>query len=197
MATEDFKAGLMPMLDAGFFLTEAQEQEQRSADMSRAYRVNLNILALVALFTGAFLVFSTQALSVIRRRSQFALLRVVGLTRRALLTQILTEGALLGALGSLLGLLLAYVIAATVLHFFGGDLGPVILLVCGRHCTWRPVRRCCFSATKSKFCDMYTVRCIHSLQLSLIYFQNVRQYNVYGFPETRKQTTRLPNTKLL
>jgi putative ABC transport system permease protein len=41
--------------------------------MSRAYRVNLTVLALVALFTGAFLRFSTQALAVIRRRSQFAL----------------------------------------------------------------------------------------------------------------------------
>jgi putative ABC transport system permease protein len=41
------------------------------------------VLALVALFTGAFLVFSTQALSVMRRRSQFALLRVLGVARPA------------------------------------------------------------------------------------------------------------------
>ena len=46
-----------------------EDQEARTANMSRAYRVNLNVLALVALFTGAFLVFSTQALSVLRRRS--------------------------------------------------------------------------------------------------------------------------------
>ena len=61
--------------------------------VSRAYRVNLTVLALVALFTGAFLVFSTQALSVIRRRSQFALLRVLGLNARQLLRQVLLEGA--------------------------------------------------------------------------------------------------------
>src|SRR5690606_33625516 len=64
------------------------DQEQRNANLSRAYRVNLTVLALVALFTGAFLVFSTQALSVMRRRSQFALLRVLGLERRALLGQV-------------------------------------------------------------------------------------------------------------
>jgi putative ABC transport system permease protein len=63
-------------------------QESRNNNMSRAYRVNLTVLALVALFTGAFLVFSTQALSVMRRRSQFALMRVLGVERRQLLRQI-------------------------------------------------------------------------------------------------------------
>ena len=86
--------------------------------MSRAYRVNLNMLALVALFTGAFLVFSTQALSVVRRRHQFALLRVLGLTRRQLLGQILLEGATLGIVGSLLGLALGYAVAAAALACF-------------------------------------------------------------------------------
>ena len=58
-----------------------QSELQRNANLSRAYRVNLNVLALVALFTGGFLVFSTQALSVVRRRAQLALLRVLGVTR--------------------------------------------------------------------------------------------------------------------
>lgn len=99
------------------------DQESRTDNMSRAYRVNLTVLALVALFTGAFLVFSTQALSVMRRRSQFALLRVLGLERRALLRQVLLEGGALGVLGSLLGVALGYLLAAAALHFFGGDLG--------------------------------------------------------------------------
>jgi putative ABC transport system permease protein len=99
------------------------DQESRNNNLSRAYRVNLTVLALVALFTGAFLVFSTQALSVLRRRSQFALLRVLGLERRALLRQILIEGGSLGVIGALLGILGGYALAAVALHFFGGDLG--------------------------------------------------------------------------
>ncbi|MES2150554.1 MAG: ABC transporter permease [Pseudomonadota bacterium] len=99
------------------------DQESRTASMSRAYRVNLTVLALVALFTGAFLVFSTQALSVIRRRGQFALLRVLGMERRQLLRQVLLEGASLGVLGALLGIGGGYALAGTALHFFGGDLG--------------------------------------------------------------------------
>jgi putative ABC transport system permease protein len=98
-------------------------QESRNNNLSRAYRVNLTVLALVALFTGAFLVFSTQALSVLRRRSQFALLRVLGLPRRLLLRQVLVEGASLGVIGALAGIAAGYGLAAAALAFFGGDLG--------------------------------------------------------------------------
>jgi len=100
-----------------------EDQESRSSGMSRAYRVNLTVLALVALFTGAFLVFSTQALSVMRRRSQFALLRVLGMERRQLLRQVLLEGASLGIVGAGLGIAGGYALAGTALHYFGGDLG--------------------------------------------------------------------------
>ena len=100
-----------------------ENQNSRNNNLSRAYRVNLTVLALVALFTGAFLVFSTQALSVIRRRGQFALLRVLGMERGQLLRQVLLEGASLGAVGAALGIAGGYAMAAVALRFFGGDLG--------------------------------------------------------------------------
>lgn len=67
--------------------------------------------------------FSSQALSVVRRRSEFALLRVIGLTRRQVLQQVLLEGGLLGAAGSLCGIGLGYLLAAATLRLFGADLG--------------------------------------------------------------------------
>ena len=99
------------------------DQDSRNNNLSRAYRVNLTVLALVALFTGAFLVFSTQALSVMRRRSQFALLRVLGMERGQLLRQVLREGAALGVVGAGLGIAAGYGLAAAALYWFGGDLG--------------------------------------------------------------------------
>ena len=120
---EALKTTLSHELGPHYLVTETRDQEARTANMSRAYRVNLNVLALVALFTGAFLVFSTQALSVIRRRSQLALLRVIGLGRGQLLRQILLEGALLGVVGALAGLAAGYAMAALALKLFGGDLG--------------------------------------------------------------------------
>ncbi len=124
-----FEAGLRADLERRFpgrFRVQQpndSDQQSRNNNLSRAYRVNLTVLALVALFTGAFLVFSTQALSVMRRRSQFALLRVLGVERRQLLRQVLVEGASLGVLGALLGVAAGYALAALALRFFGGDLG--------------------------------------------------------------------------
>ncbi len=118
-----FKSALARELQPQYLVTETEDQEERTDNMSRAYRVNLNVLALVALFTGAFLIFSTQALSVIRRRSQLALLRVIGMTRGQILRQILLEGATLGVIGSLLGVAGGYALAAAALRLFGGDLG--------------------------------------------------------------------------
>jgi len=70
-----------PALPAGVAIDRPEASLQATESVSRSYRVNLNVLALVALFTGGLLVFSTQALGVVRRRAQFALLRVLGVTR--------------------------------------------------------------------------------------------------------------------
>jgi putative ABC transport system permease protein len=104
----------------------AQRPEQateRVSNLSRAYRVNLTVLALVALFTGAFLVFSVLSLSVARRQQQFALLGVLGLSARERLRLVLAESALLGLLGSVLGVALGTALAALALGLMGGDLG--------------------------------------------------------------------------
>ena len=81
------------------------------------------MLALVAMFTGAFLVFSILALSVAQRQQQLALLAVLGLAARQRLGLVLAESALLGAVGSALGLALGTALAAIALRLFGGDLG--------------------------------------------------------------------------
>jgi len=113
------QAGLPP----GLIVERPQSDVQRNASLSRSYRVNLNVLALVALFTGGFLVFSAQALSVVRRRSQLALLRVLGVTRGGIARMLLAEGALIGTAGAAIGLAVGYLMAAAVLQRFGADLG--------------------------------------------------------------------------
>jgi putative ABC transport system permease protein len=116
-------AAIAAILPTGAEIVTRQSEERRSDSLSRAYRVNLDMLALVALLTGGFLVYSAQSLSVARRRPQFALLRVLGMNRRALLTQIFVEALAVGALGALAGLGLGLGLAAAALRFLGGDLG--------------------------------------------------------------------------
>lgn len=117
------QAALRAVLPPDAQLVTPESEAQRSDSLSRAYRVNLEMLAMVALLTGGFLVYSAQSLSVVRRRAPFALLRVLGLRRSALLRQMLLEGAALGLLGALLGLALGAALAALALQLLGGDLG--------------------------------------------------------------------------
>ena len=81
------------------------------------------MLALVALFTGAFLVFSILALSVAKRQQQFALLGVLGLSGRERLRLVLWESAAIGLFGSALGLGVGTGLAAAALKLLAGDLG--------------------------------------------------------------------------
>jgi putative ABC transport system permease protein len=110
-------------LPAGVAIDRPEASLAATESVSRSYRVNLNVLALVALFTGGLLVFSTQALGVVRRRAQFALLRVLGVTRGRLAALVALEGALIGACGATLGVVAGYAIARTAVRVAGSDLG--------------------------------------------------------------------------
>jgi putative ABC transport system permease protein len=110
-------------LPPGITATAPGDAAERVSNLSRAYRVNLTVLALVALFTGSFLVFSVLSLSVAKRAQQFALLGVLGLTGRERLQLVLAESLLLGLVGSALGIALGTALAALALRLLGGDLG--------------------------------------------------------------------------
>lgn len=114
---------LQAILPAGAQVLTSDELGERQSNLSRAYRVNLNVLALVALFTGGFLLFANQSLSVVRRRAALALLRVLGLRATLLQRWILVEGAALGTLGGMCGIGLGLALAAAMLHWVGADLG--------------------------------------------------------------------------
>jgi putative ABC transport system permease protein len=110
-------------LPAGVRAAAPQAAEQRVSQLSRAYRVNLTVLALVALLVGAFLVYSVMALAVAQRAPALALLGVLGLTARGRRSLVLAECAWVGAIGGALGIALGTAMAAAALHLLAGDLG--------------------------------------------------------------------------
>lgn len=120
---EAARTAISRILPVSARLSDELTEIRRGDNLSRAYRINLDMLALVALLTGGFLVYSAQSLSVTRRLQQFALIRTLGIQRGALTAQLLGEGAVLGIIGSVVGLGLGYVMAAAVLEYAGGDLG--------------------------------------------------------------------------
>src|SRR6266581_88262 len=114
---------IQALLPPGVHVSAVESLEEASEYPSRSYRVNLNVLALVALFTGGFLVFSAQALEVARRRGEHALLRVLGLKSSEIAGLALLEAAILGSAGALAGVGLGFGLASTAAHTIGVDLG--------------------------------------------------------------------------
>lgn len=116
-------AAVQTLLPAGVLIEAPEDAADQAGNLSRAYRVNLTMLAAIALLTGGFLVFSAQALSVVRRRTEFAFLRALGLSRRSLFAWLLAEGAAVGLAGGVLGVILGHGLAWVALKLLGGDLG--------------------------------------------------------------------------
>ncbi|MGD9597252.1 MAG: FtsX-like permease family protein [Steroidobacteraceae bacterium] len=117
------RAAIAPLLPAGVSIAVPGVDSARIASATRAYRVNLDMLALVAVLTGGFLVLATQALSVLRRRTALGLLRALGVTRSELRRALVIEGALSGVIGAVVGVALGQEVGAFLLQAFAGDLG--------------------------------------------------------------------------
>ena len=132
-------SSIRDLLPPGAQVAALETLEQASGYPSRAYRVNLDVLAMVALFTGAFLVFSAQALEMVRRRGEHALLRVLGLTAPGLARLCLAEAGLLGALGGVFGVALGYGLALAAVRYAGADLGAGQFRAMAPHLAFHPV----------------------------------------------------------
>jgi putative ABC transport system permease protein len=104
-------------------VVQAAERTERLSQLSRAYRVNLTVLALVALLTGGFLVFTAISLSALQQQSQLALLRALGAPRGLPAVWVFSQAAAVAGLGGVLGIGLGLGLAQVLLGFFGGDLG--------------------------------------------------------------------------
>ncbi len=120
---EEMRRRIAALLPPGVFVSSIDSLEEASGYPSRAYRVNLNVLAMVALFTGGFLVFSALALEVARRRGEHALLRVLGVRKSEVARLVLLEAAALGVVGALAGIGLGFALAVLAARALGVDLG--------------------------------------------------------------------------
>src|SRR5690606_3905905 len=99
----------------------------RMSNLSRAYRVNLTMLALVALLTGLFLIHANLALATRRQWPEFALLATLGASRSMIAAAVLGQGLLIGIGGAVLGCALGIALARLALATIGSDLGAGLL----------------------------------------------------------------------
>lgn len=99
------------MLPPAYSLDRPGVRSQENQRMLRAFRWNLRVLSYISLVVGAFLIYNTISVSVVRRRPEIGVLRALGTGRAAVLWLFLGEALLLGLAGSLLGTLLGRLLA--------------------------------------------------------------------------------------
>jgi putative ABC transport system permease protein len=111
---DDAERAIRAVLPATYAVETPGARSEENRRMLRAFRWNLRILSYISLVVGAFLIYNTIAVSVVRRRGEIGILRAIGLGARGVMLIFLGEAALLGIVGSILGILLGRGIAAAI-----------------------------------------------------------------------------------
>jgi putative ABC transport system permease protein len=103
---------LAAMPPAGTEVRLAGTSTIENRKMLAAFRWNLRLLSYVALVVGAFLIYNTISVSVVRRRADIGIVRALGASRAAVLIAFLGEAFSFGLLGTMLGLPLGRLMAS-------------------------------------------------------------------------------------
>ena len=88
------------LLPPGVSLGPAGSRATVLDQMTRAFRLNLTMLSLLALLVGVFLIYNTMTFSVVQRRALFGTLRALGATRGEVFAAVQGEALLVGAVGT-------------------------------------------------------------------------------------------------
>ena len=100
---DDLKAVLQARLGDEYAVIYPAAQGKRVTQMLDVYRIGLSFFSVIALFVGTFLIYNAFSMTVIERTREIGVLRAVGMTRRQVMRQILTEAGILGVVGAILG----------------------------------------------------------------------------------------------
>jgi putative ABC transport system permease protein len=108
---EEWQKKLSGVLPPGVEVRPQGTGTEENRKMLAAFRWNLRLLSYIALVVGAFLIYNTISVSVVRRRSEIGIVRALGADRRDVLGAFLGEAACLGLAGALVGLPLGRIMA--------------------------------------------------------------------------------------
>ena len=110
-SVEEWEALLRRIVPEGVAITRQGTQTDENRRMLEAFRWNLRVLSYVSLAVGAFLIYNTISVSVVRRRFEIGILRALGTSRYAILAGFLGEAGCFGLLGGMTGIILGRVMA--------------------------------------------------------------------------------------
>jgi putative ABC transport system permease protein len=113
---DKFEPILVNALGPGVTLSRFGARTEENRRMLAAFRWNLRVLSYIALIVGAFLIYNTISVSVVRRRAEIGILRAIGASRFRVLAAFLFEAACFGAAGGLLGIVLGRLLAESAVR---------------------------------------------------------------------------------
>jgi putative ABC transport system permease protein len=109
---EEWQQRVRAALPAGVEVRAAGTSTNENRRMLEAFRWNLRLLSYIALIVGAFLIYNTISVSVVRRRPETGIVRALGASRNAVLAAFIGEAAFFGLAGAALGLPVGRVMAS-------------------------------------------------------------------------------------
>lgn len=108
---EQIRDRLSGGLPAGMRLSPTENRAADRAAMTAAFRLNLTILSLIAILVGAYLILQALDAAVVRKRTEIATLRSLGVNGRIIFFICILEAGVIGVLGSLSGIGVGYLLA--------------------------------------------------------------------------------------
>ncbi len=131
---EDFakvEQAIRSLLPGSYLIRRPGARSDENQRMLRAFRWNLRVLSYISLVVGAFLIYNTISVSVVRRRAEIGILRSIGAGRGTVFVLFLAEALMLGLAGAALGIGLGRLLA-------GGTVGLISVTVNALYTTSRP-----------------------------------------------------------
>jgi putative ABC transport system permease protein len=122
---DDIERRVRAVLPASYRIGKPGTRSEENQRMVSAFRWNLRVLSYISLVVGAFLIYNTISVSVVRRRAEIGVLRAVGASRRTILLLFLAEAAMFGIVGAAVGVALGRVLAAGAVELIAGTVNAL------------------------------------------------------------------------
>ncbi len=106
-------AEVLRVLGSGFQIETTSNATDSVAILQVSFSV-LQLMGVLTLFLGAFLIFNTFRTIVVERQHDLAMLRAIGATRRQISLMIVIESLIQGIAGTFIGLILGYAMASAM-----------------------------------------------------------------------------------
>jgi len=119
VALDEWQRRAQRILPEGIQVRPAGASTNENRKMLAAFRWNLELLSYIALVVGAFLIYNTISVSVVRRRAEIGIARALGASRRQILGAFLGEAIFIGIAGALIGIPLGRLMASGAVKLMG------------------------------------------------------------------------------